>query len=374
MKNKQNPKKGPGLVKTLVFMGVLLGFLVIFLECVGRIVLAFYPENYFITKFESTNRFQSDYTYGWDWRPGFKGRDNKFARFTSFSISQQGFKDRDFSQEKPANTIRIACVGDSITEGVGIANEQTYPKVLENILNATGNQKKVEVINAGVSDFSLPQEYFYIKHKIVNFHPDIVIVGYYLNDGRDFARPKNFYGGSVLKYLLEKSAFVKWLNLYVTKVAIKMQYKHWEKGRERWMEVYRDTDWKNDPLALHNLIESANKDWGSAWLAEGKLNTEKYIKELKSLSQACHFKLIVMCFPIDVQIYAQNAGSIDLLYPQKFMKGLCKENNILFLDTFEVLKKHQNEKIYYDHCHFAERGMEVVADDIKDFLISNHLI
>ncbi|MDD4899087.1 MAG: GDSL-type esterase/lipase family protein [Candidatus Omnitrophica bacterium] len=371
---KKENKSKPGLIKNLLFMGIVFGFIAVFLECVGRIVLAFYPESYFITKFEATNRFQSDYTYGWDWRPGFKASDDKFGRVTSFSVSEQGFKDRDFSLQKPANTIRIACVGDSITEGVGVANADTYPKLLEKYLNSMGSQKKFEVINAGVSDYSLPQEYFYIKHKIVNFHPDIVILGYYLNDGRNFARPKNFYGGGVLKFLLERSAFVKWLNLYVTKVAIKVQYKQWEKGRERWMEVYRDANWKNDTQALKNLMQAADRDWGSAWIASGQTITRAYIQDLHSLARARNFKLVVLCFPLTVQLYAQKPGDIDLYYPQKFMQGLCKEYKIPYLDLVGSLKKHQNEKIYYDHCHFAERGREIVAEDIQNFLIANHLI
>ncbi|MDD5594670.1 MAG: SGNH/GDSL hydrolase family protein [Candidatus Omnitrophica bacterium] len=364
----------PGFLKQLFFLGILFVFICILLECIGRIVLAFYPEDYFITKFEQTNRFQTDYTFGWDWRPGYKTIDNKFGKLVTLTVSQQSFKDREFSLVKPPNTIRIAVVGDSIVEGVGVNNDQTSPKVLERMLNSQSNAKKFEVINAGVSDYCLAQEYFYIKKKIVNFHPDIIIVGYYLNDGRDFARPKNFYGGTVLKYLLEKSSFVKWLNLYVTKVAIKMQYKHWEKGRERWMDLHKDTNWKNDPAALEKLITAADRDWGSAWLESGKMNTEKYLKEVNNLSKIYNFKLVFLCFPLDVQLYAKNPGKIDLLEPQKFMKQLCKENNIYFLDIFDALKKHKDEKIYYDHCHFTELGQEIVAGDIKEFLLSNNIV
>lgn len=209
MNNKKCNMKGPGMLKKLIFLGILIIGSFVLLECIGRIVLAFYPEDYFVSKFPETYRFKSDSVLGWDWRPGYKLTEERFGKMTSFSISQQGFKDREFSLVKPANTIRIICVGDSITEGVGVNNDQTYSKVLERMLNSKINVKKFEVMNAGVADYCLAQEYFLIKSKLLNFHPDVVIIGYYLNDGRLFARPKNFYGGPILKYLLKKSTFVK---------------------------------------------------------------------------------------------------------------------------------------------------------------------
>ena len=121
-------------------------------------------------------------------------------------------------------------------------------------------------------------------------------------------------------------------------------------------------------------MQTADRDWGSAWLPSGQAITRTYIKELKDVARAHNFKLVVLCFPLTVQLYAQKPGDIDLFAPQKFMQSLCQEYKIPYLDISEALKKHLNEKIYYDHCHFAERGMEIVADDIKNFLISNHLI
>jgi lysophospholipase L1-like esterase len=49
---------------------------------------------------------------------------------------------------KDPNTIRILAIGDSVTHGWGVAEEESYPAVLQIMLRARGHQ--VEVLNAGV--------------------------------------------------------------------------------------------------------------------------------------------------------------------------------------------------------------------------------
>ena len=107
------------------------------------------------------------------------------SRYTGVEniISSQGLRDREYPLKKPENTYRIAFIGDSIVYGYGIPVEQTVSKQLEAMLNKNPKMKmKFEVINFGVPGWGTTQEVAWYQEKVKPFAPDLVIVGYCLND------------------------------------------------------------------------------------------------------------------------------------------------------------------------------------------------
>ena len=71
---------------------------------------------------------------------------------TSSLVNSAGFRDREFDRERRAGTVRIAALGDSVTFGYGVALEESFPKVLERILNET--RPGHEVLNFGVGGYN----------------------------------------------------------------------------------------------------------------------------------------------------------------------------------------------------------------------------
>jgi acyl-CoA thioesterase I len=90
--------------------------------------------------------------------------------------------------------IRIACIGDSITEGYGLANQSitAYPSVLDSILGP-----KYDVLNSGRSATTLQKEGnfpFWISKEFSNvfeFKPDIITIKLGTND----TKPENWNPG-----------------------------------------------------------------------------------------------------------------------------------------------------------------------------------
>src|SRR5689334_22432987 len=79
-------------------------------------------------------------------------------------VNAQGTRGPEFAQNTPANTIRILSLGDSRTFGWGLADEETYSRRLEKLLQQRfGDGKRVEVINAGVNAWSYPQIAVYLR-------------------------------------------------------------------------------------------------------------------------------------------------------------------------------------------------------------------
>lgn len=117
-------------------------------------------------------------------RPGYHGyfrADQGSGQGAEIQINSQGFRDREFAEEKDPGTFRIAVLGDSIVWGHGLALADTFAKQLERLLSER-KERKVEVLNFGVSGYSTQQEVELYRVKSSRFDPDLVVVGYCLND------------------------------------------------------------------------------------------------------------------------------------------------------------------------------------------------
>lgn len=106
---------------------------------------------------------------------------NPGAKSEIYSINSAGFRDREFSKKKDPAVFRIVMLGDSIVWGHGLALQDTFAKQLESLLNEVSDQK-FEVLNFGVSGYSTQQEVELFRVKANEYDPDLVIVGYCLND------------------------------------------------------------------------------------------------------------------------------------------------------------------------------------------------
>jgi hypothetical protein len=101
-------------------------------------------------------------------------------------INRHGYRDRDWTIEKPAGTVRVAVLGDSYVDARQVHVDSTFVRVLERRLNecrAFGD-RRVETMNFGVSGYGTAQEYLTLKGRVAPFDPDIVVLAFLT--GNDF--------------------------------------------------------------------------------------------------------------------------------------------------------------------------------------------
>ncbi len=134
-------------------------------------------------------------------------------------VNAQGFRGPVVAEAKPANTFRIACIGDSHTFGYGVADDQSWPAELERLLRARSPDRAIEVMNCGVDAYDTLQEVIWMEKKVLAFAPDLVLLEFYVNDTAvrgeseappdsdwwfDLAQPRR---GGLVKSLREHSRF-----------------------------------------------------------------------------------------------------------------------------------------------------------------------
>ncbi len=98
-------------------------------------------------------------------------------------FNEYGYIGPAYPPNKPTNTVRIALLGDSYTEGLYMAEERHFRSLLENALQSKYPEKTVQVLNFGRSGFDLSDMYAYEKNFVSQFSPDLVL---YLIDPFDF--------------------------------------------------------------------------------------------------------------------------------------------------------------------------------------------
>ncbi|MEO8433361.1 MAG: GDSL-type esterase/lipase family protein [Pyrinomonadaceae bacterium] len=100
----------------------------------------------------------------------------------SISLNADGFRDNEFQTTKSADTIRIIALGDSWTFGHNVESDQTYPNQLRALLRRDLPGRNLEVLNLGMLAYTSHEGLKLLRQKALGLQPDIVLIGYSMND------------------------------------------------------------------------------------------------------------------------------------------------------------------------------------------------
>jgi hypothetical protein len=127
--------------------------------------------------------YTTDVVRGYALKPGMSGWYRKEGA-AYIRINSDGLRDREHAKPKPANTVRIAVLGDSYAEALQVPLEDAFWVVLEQRLQScpafAGRQ--IEVINFGVSGYGTAQELLTLREQVWDYAPDIVLLAVTTNN------------------------------------------------------------------------------------------------------------------------------------------------------------------------------------------------
>lgn len=81
--------------------------------------------------------------------------------YVDYRLNRLGYRDVDRTRDCPSDTLRIICLGDSNTFGLGVHFEDTYAQALERLCNQRRqpDADKVQALNFGVPGYATDAQY-----------------------------------------------------------------------------------------------------------------------------------------------------------------------------------------------------------------------
>jgi len=114
----------------------------------------------------------------WEYRP------NSVAQVGGVAIqtNKHGFRDRDHPYVKNKGDLRIAFVGDSVTLGIGVEENDTFVRVFEREAGVRLSSVNVEAMSYAVDGYNAIQVLELLRDRVLPFAPDIVVYVMCMND------------------------------------------------------------------------------------------------------------------------------------------------------------------------------------------------
>ncbi len=307
----------------------------------------------------------------------------------SVYLSLQEHRNRDSLKRSGPGQYRILCLGESTT---AFGQEDSYPALLEDILNKNLPTMKFSVINRGIpgaDTFVILSE---IGYNIRRYNPDMIITMMGTNDDsislphndmptkiKKIIKPLRIYKlASLLLARLRSKDSLK--NVYFIEGLSRLEYRHYLEAERMFKKVIDLAP--EEPLAYVSLSQCYYEQgmYGKAWelikKAEGlavnhpevyiDLGWRYYDMGFSSLAEDA-FKKAIKSNPLKPN------GYYDLA---QFYQGIRKysEAEGMFKKVME-LDREDNYNSYMDFgLHYFERGMFVeAADMLKKAIEINHI-
>jgi GDSL-like Lipase/Acylhydrolase family len=98
--------------------------------------------------------------------------------------NSRGYRDDERTIPKPPGVRRVLSIGDSFAWGFGVEYGDAYPQRLERSL-IRRRHERWEVVNLAVPGLNSVQEAAQLTREGFQYEPDVVVLGYVLNDSED---------------------------------------------------------------------------------------------------------------------------------------------------------------------------------------------
>ncbi len=259
-----------------------------------------------------------------------------------YKINSYGMRDDEPLENSDKSIIRIAVLGDSFAMGYFEKQENIFPIVLEKMLNDAFKDEgqKFDVLNFGVDGYSTRQESLVLTHKALEFNPDLIIVGYVLND------PENDPVIPEVSRVYHKTFWWQHFHMFRALYVAMVQYQ---------MKKYGNGDY------LRYLHNKNFYKWESV---------EKGLKDIRITAEAKGLKVILAMFPVIVENTWKDYQYKDL---HKQIEEEAKKNGFYYTDILDAWSKVEpGSKLWTSpqDRHPNKIGHYLIADILKKIILA----
>ena len=322
-----------------------------------------------------------------------------------YRVNTLGLRNRDLESPKPAGTVRVLMLGDSFTEGGGLAEADTIPRRVEVMLRASC--PGIEVINAGAASYSPILEYLLLKEIGAAVGPDLIVLNLDMTDVHDdFIRtalaeldtdglPTRVANSRRRETALlmppALPAGVRPLEEAMNRLALWQEVRRSQAGRQVFGPLNltepelraRDLigDLRYDRLAITR--DTLARDEARAWAT-----TARYLAAIRRLADRLSARFVVVVYPHGHQVAPhESQGSRALigvgpgLYasdrPFRVVEAIGQREGfpvISLLDTFRRAADPARPLFRRDDIHHTAEGARLMTEGITASLLERALV
>lgn len=295
---------------------------------------------------------RDQYQDSWYWvRPAdttlnFPRKEFEFIRTTnSYGLSERPI-------EKHSVNFRILGLGDSFTEGTGVAQDSTWLRRVEFRLNSSKVFGMVETINAGVGGSDPVYSYTLLEDELLEFGPDVVILSVNSSDITDIA-----YRGGFERFHADGTAGrkpPKWEWFYQVSHLVRL-IAH------------------NGFQLNHYLVSPEDEEKGRGIALE---SLKQVATNLNSLASEEGFEPLIVIHPIIYDFKSPDYLDIELVEFKTFLKttGFSYIDLKEEFDKIGVTNYTSASQFYWElDRHFNQKGYDFFGDCVTHYLMEEVL-
>jgi len=308
---------------------------------------------------KQTNLFISDPELGWRLRPDA----NAEWGDVRVKINANGLRGPLVPYARDESSIRLLYLGDSVTFGYGLPEyEQSFPFRAEPLLEEHFGVN-VETINAGVGGYSPWQELAYLRKQGIRYSPDLILIGFVLNDVTEKMDLRAFGGsGAGTQLGLSYHSKLDWLRHH----SALLRFADTVLARRRFGPDVVAGAAKQEVLRIRHLMQGdRNPRIEEAWRIT--------LENLDGIFDFCRqheISVALVVFPARSQL--KNIAKLDL--PQRKVVAHARSREVPVFDLLRPManvdsnSRRQSQPLFIDHTHLTARGSGVAARLLSDFL------
>ena len=274
--------------------------------------------------------FSTEDKYGYGFTKEFH---KKYIRY-----NKHGYRDYEYSLQKPEDVFRVLVLGDSQTFGHGIKNlKDTWVKKLEARLRKERGDSKIEVLNMSGPGWNSDTHLYELFKNGFKFNPDLVILAYYHNDiPFPISVNCNSSDRKVIPNIniFQSSKLVSFIDFRINRLLEKIGEK------------------PSYPDCLNQVYDSIGWEMNKFYLD---------IMGLALSVQKIHFMITV------IPLIHKLDNSYPLLGPHEKLKEFAQQRNLEFLDFYEEGFKNldaNNLKISKTDHHLNHNAGDIVVSTL----------
>jgi len=312
-----------------------------------------------------------------------------------------GYREKDFSPQKPAGQCRILTLGDSTTFGTGLPWYETYPKQLEGLLEATYPGRDYLVVNAGGEAGCLQDAAEGLPENCELVDPDLVVVllapptiaMQNIRNAKGQHSASNYADRVQSWFLRAKVLSVQIHSLLYCRLKVYQFIQHEIRFAFYRLGLMRENLGKHSGAVYAYDFELALPSRArSDQIAESYERTEQFLVEVRDYLEEQDIPLYVAAIPSRFMLsdlFADNFRRIDKkkarIDPYARFQRMCDDNNIPFVDVQPRLVALREDMmrgdtpwddlfIPDDHAHLNRVGNRIVAQTILERLQEDNAV